>query len=63
MALAAGEGSSRARSKPTSTGSKKGGPTLNQLSFHWGSVDKYIELKNFRFEVNNIYKTYNTNEM
>ena len=57
----ASECSSGARSQPSSAGSKIGGPTLRKLTFDWGSRDKYVELRNFRLEVNNILQSYNVN--
>ena len=42
-------------------GQKLGGPTMKQPTFYWGAMEKYTELKNFRLEVNNIFKMYNIN--
>ena len=39
---------------------RPGGPTIKQPNFNWEAEDKYIELKNFRLEVNNIFKSFNT---
>ena len=33
---------------------------MKQPNFNWESEGKYNELKNFRLEVNNIFKSYNT---
>ena len=33
---------------------------MKQPMFNWNAQDKYIELKIFRLEVNNILSTYNT---
>ena len=56
MAAAVGESNSGARSEPTSMRPKIDGPTLKQPKFDWSTVDRYTELKNFRLEVNNIFK-------
>ena len=44
-----------------STGPKIDGPTLSYSTFYWCSRDKYVELRNFRLEVNNILHSYNVN--
>ena len=54
MAVDVSEGSSQVRSEPTSTGTNIGRPTLRQPIFDWGSMEKYMELRNFRLEFNNI---------
>ena len=36
-----------------------GRPLMKQPTFNWKAEDKYNELKNFRLEVNNIFKLYN----
>ena len=36
-----------------------GGPTMKP-NFNWEAGDTYYKLKNFRLEVNNIFKSYNT---
>ena len=48
-----GESSSGVRSEPTSMGPKLGRPTMKQLTFDLSLVDTYMELNNFRLEVNN----------
>ena len=35
-----------------------GGPMLKQPTFNLQAEDKYNEFKNFRLEVNNIFKSY-----
>ena len=40
-------------------GPQIGRPVMKQPSFNWETDDKYSELKNFRFEVNNIITSYN----
>ena len=42
------------------TGPRLGRPTMKQPNFNWEAEDKYNKLKNFRLEVNNIFKSYNT---
>ena len=32
---------------------------MKQPNFNWEAEDKYSKLKNFRLEVNNIFKSYN----
>ena len=41
------------------SGPKIGSPTMKQLTFDWNIQYKYIELKTFRLEVNNILSTHN----
>ena len=36
-----------------------GRPTMKQPTFKWEAVEKYNKLKNFRLEVDNIFKLYN----
>ena len=45
---------------PQNAGPKIGGPAMKQPSFDWEVDDKYTELKNFRWVVNNICRSYNT---
>ena len=47
---------------PASMGPKPGTSALKQLPFDSISLDKYIKLKNLRLEVNDIFKTHNTNQ-
>ena len=54
MGVAASEGVPWVRSEPTSTRPKIGRLTLKQPTFDWGSVDKFVELRHCRLEVNNI---------
>ena len=42
------------------TGPRLDGPMMRQPNFNWEAEDKYNKLKNFRLEVNNIFKCYNT---
>ena len=42
-------------------GPKLGRLSLKQFTIDWSATDKYRELRNFRFEVNNICQTYDTN--
>ena len=42
------------------TGPILGGPKMKEPSFNWEVEDKYNKLRNFRLEVNNIFKSYNT---
>ena len=44
------------------SGPKVGGPAMKQLTIKWNVLDKYIKLKTFRLEVNNILSTYNTQQ-
>ena len=37
-----------------------GGPMMKQFHFNQEANDKYNKLKNFRLEVNHIFKSYNT---
>ena len=39
-------------------GPKIGGPAMKQPTFNWEVEDKYIKLKTFKLEVNNILTTY-----
>ena len=41
-------------------GPRLGKPAMKQPNFNWEAEDKYNELKLFRLEVNNIFKSYNT---
>ena len=36
----------------------KVGPMMKQPTFNWDTEDKYSELKNFRLEVHNVFKSY-----
>ena len=45
------------------SGPKLGGPAMKQPTFDWDAQDKYIELKTFRLEANNVLPTYNTPQM
>ena len=40
-------------------GPKISGPIIKQPTFNWEAEDKYSELKSFRLEVNNVFKSYN----
>ena len=40
-------------------GPKIGGTVMKQQTVNWKAEDKYNDLKNFRFEVNNVFKLYN----
>ena len=31
---------------------------MKQVKFNWDSIDKYTELRNFRFEVKNMFQKY-----
>ena len=42
------------------TGPRLGEPAMKQPNFNWETEDKYNELKSFRLEVNNIFKSCNT---
>ena len=42
------------------SGPKIGSPAMKQTTFDWDAGDRYIELKTFRLEVNNVLSTYNT---
>ena len=50
------------RGEPMNMGPKLCGPTSKQPTFNWSSRDNCTELENFRLGVNNIFKTYNTNQ-
>ena len=39
-------------------GTRVGRPIMKHPTFNWEAEDKYNELKNFRLEVNNIFKSY-----
>ena len=39
-------------------GPRLGRPMMKQPTFNWEVADKYIELANFRLEVNNTFKLY-----
>ena len=41
-------------------GPRLDGPMMKQPNFNWKAGDKYNEFKNFRLEVNNNFKSYNT---
>ena len=41
-------------------GPRLGRPAMKQPNFNWEAEDKYNKLKNFRLEVNHIFKSYNT---
>ena len=41
-------------------GPRLGRPMMKQPTFNWEVKVKYNELKNFRLEVNNIFKSYST---
>ena len=41
-------------------GPKIGSPAMKQPTFDWDAEGKYMELKTFRLEVNNVLSTYNT---
>ena len=41
-------------------GPRLGRQMMKQPTFNWEAEDKYNELKNFRLEVNNTFKSYNT---
>ena len=48
------------KKKHKNAGPRLGGPIIKQPTFNWEAEDKYSELKNFRLEVNNIFKSYST---
>ena len=41
-------------------GPRIGGPIIEQPTFSWEAEDKCNDLKHFRLEVNNIFKSYST---
>ena len=41
-------------------GLRQGGPKMKQPTFTWEEKDKYNELRNFKLEVNNIFRSYGT---
>ena len=45
--------------RPQNAGPKISGPVMKQTNFDWEVANKYNELKNFRLEVNNIFRSYN----
>ena len=45
--------------RPKNVGTKIGRPATKQTNFNWEADNKYNELKNFRLEVNTIFRSYN----
>ena len=45
--------------RPQNVWPKIGRPAMKQSNFNWEADDKYNKLKNFRLEVNNIFRWYN----
>ena len=60
MAAAGADESTKPRSKTVNMGPRLGRPSDKQPSFNLIVKDKYAEVRNFRLEVKNIFKTYNT---
>ena len=44
--------------KAQNAGPKLGGPIMKQPTFDWSSTDKYVELRNFKKEVRNMFQKY-----
>ena len=44
-------------------GPRLGGPAMKQPNFNWEAEHKCNRLKNFRLEVNTVFKSYNTTQM
>ena len=61
IAVTLSEGICRARSEPRSTGPKIGGLTLRQSIVSWGSMKRFVELRNIRLKVYNILQSYDIN--
>ena len=61
MAAPGAKAGTRQRSTAMIAGPKIGRPFLKQSLFDWSARDKYVKLRNFQMEVNNIIITYNTN--
>ena len=61
QAIAVAEAGNRPGSRPVRMRSKLDRPTLKNPTFYWSATDKYAELSSLRLEVNNVFKTYNTN--
>ena len=59
MAIASVENNQRVKN----VGPKLGRPIMTQLTFDWTSIDKYAEIRNFRMEVTNMFKNYNTSQV
>ena len=41
----------------------KTGPMMNQPTFNWDTEDKYYDLKNFRLQLYNVFKSYDMQDM
>ena len=52
----------QAQRTQNAAGPKLGGPTLKQPMFNWEVPEKYIKLKTFKLEVNNVISTYSMPE-
>ena len=62
MVVARTEVSACLRNNAVNVGPKIGGPSLKQPTFDWGPTDMYVELRNFKLEINDIFQTYKVNQ-
>ena len=58
IAMASAENNQRTQN----AGLKMGGPLMRQPMFNWTSTDNYLEPRNFRMEVKNMFQNYNINQ-